>query len=766
MSSKPLPTTPGLSSWQAQVNFARLVGIVAFCCSVFVALAAPAGYFWLSYSAEQREGRIAARLHAAFVTQVIAQSQGDWRTEIAGLIDADLVPRELPEQRTLNDMAGIQLSASGVPVAWPVLTSRAELIGRGGQVGEMAVHRSLQPVLLRTAAVGGVGMMLGLIIFLSLRVLRRRALERATRAVRREEALAREQIEQSLQVVFSHAIDGIVMLTDQGDVVSANPAAEKLLGATTAQLLGRPLAMCLMPVGEDGQNALSAVGQFEARAVRPDGTSLDVDVTINEAGAGTETKHIAMLRDVTERKRQDERLTRLANFDTLTGLPNRSQFMHNLRQAMGRARRHGQAMALLFLDLDRFKVVNDSLGHHVGDKLLQRVASLLATAVRQNDSLALRDCSKEVYRLGGDEFTVVLEDLDRGESAATVATRLITMLERPLVIDGNVLYVSTSVGIALFEPGDTTDVESLVKQADMAMYRAKEVARGSIQFFSAELGAKAKARQEIEFGLRGALEAGQFSLHYQPKADLSSGGVTGVEALLRWNRPGQPTIGPDRFVPVLEEIGLIVPVGMWVLREACRQVAEWNRVGKQSLNVAVNISSRQFHQPDLADQIKAALQAAGLEPQLLEIELTESMLVEDSEAVLRILRGVTALGVRVAIDDFGTGHSSLSYLKRFNIDTLKIDRSFVRDTPGDSEDSAIAIAVIALGHGLNLRVVAEGVETNEQVAFLREHGCDDIQGYLLSRPMPAADLPGWMARHAGDFQFELSTACRARAEAA
>ncbi len=749
----PALTTPSLSSRQAQVSFARLVGIVAICCSVFVALAAPAGYFWLSYSAEQREGRIAARLHAAFVTQVIAQSQGDWRTEMTGLIDADLSPRELPEQRTLTDMAGVQLSASGVPVAWPVLTSRAELIGREGKVGEVVVHRSLRPVLLRTAAVGGVGMMLGLVIFLSLRVLRRRALERTTLAVRREEAMAREQIQHSLRVVFGHAIDGIVMITDKGNVVSANPAAEKLLGVTTSQLLGRPLAMCLVPVGENDRNALSAVGQFEARAMRPDGTSLDVDVTINEAGAGTETKHIAMLRDVTERKRQEARLVRLANYDTLTGLPNRSQFMHNLRQAMGRAQRHEQAMALMFLDLDRFKVVNDSLGHHVGDKLLQRVASLLATALRQNDSLALRDCSTEVYRLGGDEFTVVLEDLGTGESAAKVATRLITMLERPLMIDGNVLYVSTSIGIALFEPGDTTDVESLVKQADMAMYRAKEVARGSMHFFSAELGAKAKARQEIEFGLRGALEAGQFSLHYQPKADLTSGRVIGVEALLRWNLPGQPTIGPDRFVPVLEEIGLIVPVGLWVLREACRQVAEWNRIGSQALSVAVNISSRQFHQPELADQIRAALQAAGLEPQLLEIELTESMLVEDSEAVLRILRGVTALGVRVAIDDFGTGHSSLSYLKRFNIDTLKIDRSFVRDTPGDSEDSAIAIAVIALGHGLNLRVVAEGVETHEQAAFLRENGCDDIQGYLLSKPMPAADLSDWLARHPRGLQL-------------
>jgi diguanylate cyclase (GGDEF)-like protein/PAS domain S-box-containing protein len=587
-------------------------------------------------------------------------------------------------------------------------------------------------------------------------LLRRRALERTTQAVRREEALAREHTEQSLRVVFGHAIDGIVMVADGGEIVSVNPAAERLLGASAAQLLGQPLAQCLVAVGDQGASALSAAGQFEARAVRSDGTSLAVDVTINETGADTQAKRIAMIRDITERKRQEARLARLANYDTLTGLPNRSQFMHNLRQAMGRAQRHGRAMALMFLDLDRFKVVNDSLGHHVGDRLLRRVARLLATGLRQGDTLAPRAGAGDVYRLGGDEFTVVLEDLDRGENAAKVATRLITLLERPLMIDGNLLYVSGSIGIALFEPGDTTDVESLVKQADMAMYRAKEVARGSYQFFSAELGARAKARQEIEFGLRGALERGEFSLHYQPKADLSTGRVTGVEALLRWNRPGQPAIGPDRFVPVLEEIGLIIPVGRWVLREACRQVAHWNRTGAQTLNVAVNISSRQFHQPELVEQIESALHDAGLDPQLLEIELTESMLVEDSESVLRILRGVTALGVRVAIDDFGTGHSSLSYLKRFDIDTLKIDRSFVRDTPGDAEDSAIAVAVIALGHGLNLRVVAEGVETPEQAAFLREQGCDEMQGYLLSKPMPADDVPGWMVRHAGGLQLELA----------
>jgi diguanylate cyclase (GGDEF)-like protein/PAS domain S-box-containing protein len=758
MADRPDPAAPGLPSWQAQVSFARLVGVVAISCSLVVALTLPAGYFWLSYGAEQREGQVAARLHAAFITQVIAQSQGDWRADVGGLIESDLSPGELPEQRTLTDLNGVQLSTSGVPVAGPLLTTRAELIGREGRVGEVAVHRSLRPLLLRTAAVGGVGLMLGLVIFLSLRLLRRRALERATQAVRHEEALAREKIEQSLQVVFGHAIDGIVMTKDNGDVVSANPAAEKLLGRTTAQLLGHPLAQCLVAVGEEGVGALSVVGQSEARVVRPDGTSLAVDVTINEAGSDVQASRIVMIRDISERKRQEVRLARLANFDALTGLPNRSQFMHKLRQAMGRAQRQGRSMALMFLDLDRFKVVNDSLGHHVGDQLLRRVAKLLTAGLRQGDSLTRRDSTKDVYRLGGDEFTVILEDLDRGESAAKVAARLISLLERPLVIDGNLLYVSSSIGIAHLEPGDTTDVETLVKQADMAMYRAKEVARGSYQFFSAELGSRAKARQEIEVGLRGALERGEFSLHYQPKADLSSGRVTGVEALLRWHRPGQPAIGPDRFVPVLEEIGLIVPVGLWVLREACRQVAQWNRAGPQALSVAVNISSRQFHQPDLADQIGAALRDAGLDAQLLEIELTESMLVEDSESVLRILRGITALGVRVAIDDFGTGHSSLSYLRRFDIDTLKIDRSFVRDTPGDPEDCAIAVAVIALGHGLNLRVVAEGVETQEQASFLREQGCDDIQGYLLSKPMAPEEFPGWMARHIGGLQFELSDA--------
>jgi diguanylate cyclase (GGDEF)-like protein/PAS domain S-box-containing protein len=748
---------PAPPSRQAEAKLARLLVLVAGICTVVVVLAVPLGYFWLSYRAEQREGHVAARLHAAFVTQVIAQAQGDWRNEIAGLIEAELSPGELPEQRTLSDRDGAQLSASAPPVAWPVLTSRVALMGPTGPVGEVAVHRSLQPVLLRTAVVGGLGLALGLVIFLSLRAVRRRALSRATQAVRDEEALAREQIEQSLQVVFGQAIDGIVMVTQAGDVVSANPAAQRMLGRTAEQLVGQPLAQWIAPA-RDSAGALPVMhGQFEARAMRADGQSFPLDVTINEAGAGQGVNRIAMLRDITERKRHETRLAQLANYDTLTGLPNRSLFMNNLRQAMARAERHGRTMALMFLDLDRFKVINDSLGHHIGDQLLQRVAGLLASSVRQGDAVARRDGADDVYRLGGDEFTVVLEDLADDQAAATVANRVLAVLEQPLMIEGNLLHASTSIGIALFKPGDAADVEGLVKQADMAMYRAKEVARGTYQFFSTDLGSKALDRQKMETNLRGALERGEFSLHYQPKADLKSGCVVGVEALLRWSRPGQPAIGPDRFVPVLEEIGLIVPVGLWVLREACRQVAEWNRTSTQPVSVAVNISPRQFRQPELLEHIAAALRDAGLKANHLEIELTESMLVDDSESVLRILRGVTALGVRVAIDDFGTGHSSLSYLKRFNIDTLKIDRSFVRDTPGDREDSAIAIAVIALAHGLNLRVVAEGVETHEQAAFLSEHGCDIIQGYLLSRPLPPAEMRDWLAHHASALQPEMAT---------
>jgi diguanylate cyclase (GGDEF)-like protein len=455
----------------------------------------------------------------------------------------------------------------------------------------------------------------------------------------------------------------------------------------------------------------------------------------------------AHVRELTEREQSEAHLFRMANYDGLTGLPNRTLFRDRLQQAMVRARRSGRPFALMFLDLDKFKKINDSLGHEVGDRLLVAVSKVLATCVRDTDSIGRHgeDASTEgVYRLGGDEFTILAEELSGTAAVTLIAQRILAALSQPFMLDKHELFISASIGITIYAD-DGTDLDGLIKQADLAMYRSKELGRDTYFFFDEELSKDASSRHQIEVLLRHALERDEFLLHYQPKADLTTGRVTGVEALLRWQPAGQALMGPNQFIPILEETGLIVAVGAWAFRAACGQMMAWQRQGLPLINLAINLSARQFRHQDLVGQIAAVLAETGFDPGRLEVELTESMLIDDSEAVLGIMAGLGAMGVRIAIDDFGTGHSSLSYLKRFNVDTLKIDRSFVKDTPDDPEDSAIAIAVIALGHGLRLKVVAEGVETPAQVDFLRTQGCDELQGYLLSRPVDAQAFGRWFA---------------------
>jgi diguanylate cyclase (GGDEF)-like protein len=456
----------------------------------------------------------------------------------------------------------------------------------------------------------------------------------------------------------------------------------------------------------------------------------------------------AHVREIAAREHNEARLSRLANFDGLTGLPNRTLFRDRLQGAVGRARRSGRPFALMFLDIDRFKNINDSLGHDVGDRLLIAVSKVLLRCTRHAEAgwqSAEGSPVDSVFRLGGDEFTILAEDLDDAQSAAQVAQRILQALGRPMTVGEHELFVSASIGVTVYTD-DGTDLDGLIKQADLAMYRSKELGRDTFCFFAEELNNKARRRHLFEAKLRYAHERGEFLLHYQPKADVQTGTVTGVEALLRWKPAGEPMIGPDQFIPILEETGLIVPVGAWVIREACRQMAAWQADGMRPISLAVNLSARQFRDPALVDDIAGVIAETGFDARQLEIELTESMLIDDSESVQAVLLRLGAMGVRIAIDDFGTGQSSLRYLKRFNVDTLKIDRSFVRETPDDPEDTAITAAVIALGHGLGLKLVAEGVETQAQVDFLRQRGCDELQGYLLSRPLDADAFAAWFAR--------------------
>jgi diguanylate cyclase (GGDEF)-like protein len=380
----------------------------------------------------------------------------------------------------------------------------------------------------------------------------------------------------------------------------------------------------------------------------------------------------------------------------------------------------------MFLDLDRFKNVNDSLGHSVGDKLLQEVAARLKSVMRASDT---------VSRLGGDEFVILMPEAADQAAISVAARKVLETVSRPYSIDGHELMSTPSLGIAIF-PGDGQDVETLLRNADAAMYHAKESGRNNYQFFTQDMNARALERLSLERSLRRALERDELRLHYQPQYDLASGRVIGVEALIRWEHPEEGLISPGRFMPFAEETGLILPIGAWVLERACWQNREWQRAALPPVRMSVNISALQFRQPGFAETVRHALAVTGLEARYLELEVTESVIMHDAERVTAALSELKRMGLELAIDDFGTGYSSLSYLKRFPIDRLKIDKSFVRDIPSDGEDAAIISAIIGLTRNLGLRTIAEGVETNEQLEFLREQGCDEVQGYLLSRPLP------------------------------
>ena len=443
----------------------------------------------------------------------------------------------------------------------------------------------------------------------------------------------------------------------------------------------------------------------------------------------------------------NRKLRLLASYDSLTGLPNRELFRDRLAQSMARAQRNRRRMALMLLDLDHFKDVNDSLGHAFGDRLLTHVAQVIEESLRTTDTLAFRAQEEtSTSRLGGDEFTIILENIVDAGSAAVVAERILRALEQPFQHDGHEVHVSASIGITLY-PHDDVDIDQLIRHADAAMYKSKEQGRNVYTFYSGDLNTALAERMALLNDLHHALTEKQFVLYYQPQARLVGGEIVGVEALIRWNHPTRGLVPPDRFIPMLEETGMIVAVGEWVIEEACAALGRWDALGLPPLTMAVNLSGRQFRSPSLLEVIGRSLLTNNLLAHRLELELTESLLVEDNELSRKLLASFKAMGLPVAIDDFGTGQSSLSYLKRFNIDVLKIDRSFVRDLPNDADDCAIADAIIALAHSLRLRVVAEGIETREQAEFLRQSGCELMQGYLLSRPIPEREFTDWMTRY-------------------
>lgn len=550
--------------------------------------------------------------------------------------------------------------------------------------------------------------------------------------------------EQRFRGVFEDAPIGMLLVDDKGSIFSCNRFAAEMLAYKVEDMQGVHISR-LVPREDrrglkDVLQRLSAdnnVSRTERRMLSKNGleiwTSFQLVRQQGEADQGD--YYILQITDVTETKRNHARMEKMAFYDTLTNLANRRLFSDRLQHAISRTQRSKRSAALLYLDLDQFKRVNDTLGHEAGDELLRQVAARLKECVRQEDTVA---------RPGGDEFTILLYDIHSSADAGIVAEKILTKLREPILVRGHQLVVTTSIGITVL-PDDATDANTLTRNADLAMYNAKEKGRNNYQFFSEDMNVNAVNRLRVENELRLALQRDEFELYYQPKVDIRTQKVVGVESLIRWNHPERGLVSPDQFIPIAEESGVVVEIGAWVIEEACRSSVALNEASEHPISVAVNISSRQFRDPGLVNTIRRNLRLFGLAPNQLELEITETMLMHDVDAATLTLTRLHGLGVQLAIDDFGTGYSSLNYLKRFPMNTVKVDRSFVRDIPNNADDMAITSAVIAMAHRLNLEVVAEGVETREQLAYLQEQKCEYAQGYLISKPVPLDDLIALLA---------------------
>jgi diguanylate cyclase (GGDEF)-like protein/PAS domain S-box-containing protein len=566
------------------------------------------------------------------------------------------------------------------------------------------------------------------------------------RWVERQRAeLAVRQAQEKYRELFENAAEGIFQALPEGTLVTANPALARMLGAESpAELLAAGAALAgRFTVDPDRRREFlrllaeeDGVQAFECALLRADQPPLWIAATVRAVrdGAGTLVRYEGTVQDISERKRSEEQIQFQAYHDALTGLPNRLLLQDRLSQALAYAQRRQGTLAVIFLDLDHFKLINDSLGHAAGDRLLREVGERLHGAVRAEDTVA---------RVGGDEFLLLFPHLTNPRDAARMAEKVLATLADPFAIDDHELYVTASLGVALF-PADGADPDVLLRNADAAMYWAKESGRNTFQLCTRELTARAGERLSLERELRRGLERGEFELFYQPQVHLASGRLVGVEALLRWRHPERGLVLPGTFIPVAEECHLIVPLGAWVLDAACRQLRAWRDAGAVDLRLSVNLSGRQLPQQDLMAFVEGTLHAHGLPADRLELEITESVAMQNAEWTQGLLRALRGLGVRLAIDDFGTGQSSLGYLRHFPLSALKIDRSFVEDIGRDPVDEAIVKAVIALAHSVDLTVVAEGVGSEEQLAFLRKAGCDEGQGYLFSKPLPADELQARM----------------------
>ncbi|PCI22623.1 MAG: diguanylate cyclase [SAR324 cluster bacterium] len=551
-----------------------------------------------------------------------------------------------------------------------------------------------------------------------------------------------------LASVFEHSGEGIIIANHKMIVQRVNPGYEEITGYLEEEVTGKPPRLFEMgkkdtPLVLELRQSLSQEGawQGEVWIQRKNGEAFPIRLSIRAIRNSKDviTHYIGSFHDITEIKRTEFKMEYQAYHDALTGLPNRLLFNDRLEKSLQSAQRHQQKLAVLFLDLDNFKDVNDSLGHQVGDLLLKSVSQKLLQCCREEDTVA---------RLGGDEFVIILNKVQDHRDPIKVANRILQSLSQKIRLENHEIYAGVSIGISLF-PEDGSDVDTLMRSADAAMYNAKKQGKNNYSLFTQAMGTKALKRLAMEYALHQALEKNEFTLHYQPKIETQTGKIVGTEALLRWNHSEKGLIPPADFIPLAEDTGLIIPIGQWVLRTACEQTKAWLDAGYSNLPVAVNLSAVQFQSENLLQSIQNILQETGLPAHYLNLEITENTVMANVKDSSQVLAKLSEMGVTISLDDFGTGYSSLSYLKKFSIDTLKIDRSFLEDLPDNAEDVAIAKAILSMAGSLKIRVVAEGVEREEQMQFMTDNHCDEVQGFLFSKPLPAEDFISWVQAREG-----------------
>jgi diguanylate cyclase (GGDEF)-like protein/PAS domain S-box-containing protein len=742
-----------------------VINRMAIFIAIIVAISLPAGYAWTSLTSAAAALEFKAKVKAASLNGLISSSPDIWmlaENRIQGLISREPVPLA-EEHIQIIDAQGNLIVQSGFPPIAPVLSQAYSLFDAGQPVGQVIVSGSQRELVLNTMLVTLFGIFLGGLVFVIMRVLPLRALRRTTMALRTEKEHAeamvieladhRNHLEELVMArtadlrVAAAAFDSqeAMMVTDANCVIlRVNSAFSQATGYSEVEAIGQNPN--LLKSDRHGPEFFRVLWETIERSGGWHGEIWDrrkngevfptwMTITALRDDQGAVTNYIGVLRDITQSKLAEDEIRNLAFFDHLTGLPNRRLLADRLKQVIATSTRSKKYGALLFLDLDNFKVLNDTQGHEVGDQLLKQVAQRLSLCIREGDTVA---------RLGGDEFVVILDDLSQHAQEAAAQTEIVGekvmgALNQPYQL-GGIAHTSTpSIGITLFVDHDGT-IDDLLKRADLAMYQAKAAGRNTLRFFDPAMQAVVTQRAELETGLREALLKDQFLLHYQSQVD-STGRIIGAEALLRWQHPDQGIMSPAGFIPFAEESGLIIPIGKWVLQTACSQLTQWAaRPDLAHLTIAVNISARQLKRPNFVADVIAVIRESGANANQLKLELTESLILDDVEDVIAKMAKLKDHGVNFSLDDFGTGYSSLTYLKRLPLDQLKIDQGFVRNIVSDLNDAAIAKMVIALAETLELSVIAEGVETSEQRDVLARHGCFSYQGYLYGRPMPVAEF--------------------------